>query len=92
MRETRLEKGGERRVLRTDDAGTKLLDAAGRVAAEHGNDRHEMLLAELRAEGWAVVADGHVAPEGATGRPPGNIAGDRGARGPAATASEGEDA
>ena len=92
MRETRLEKGGDRRVLRTDDVGTTVFDAVGAVAAEHGNDRHEMLLEEHRAAGWTVAEDGYVPPAGATGRPPGNVAGDSGADGPAATASSGEDA
>lgn len=71
MRQTRIERdGGEARVLRTDDIGTTLLDGAGSVLAEHGNDRHEMLLAEHQAEGWRVVADEHCAPAGAEPPPP----------------------
>ncbi|TCZ65397.1 hypothetical protein [Roseicella aquatilis] len=81
MRETILERAGSRRVMRTDDAGTVVLDAAGMVAAEHGTDMHEALLAEMAGEGWQVSADGDRAPPGRLARPPGQIAGDSGAPG-----------
>jgi hypothetical protein len=91
MRETLLTRDGDRRVLRTDDRGTTLLDAAGAVAAEHGNDLHEALLERHRAEGWRVEADGHRPPSAAGGLPPG--AREAGARGdPTATVTDGEDA
>lgn len=91
MRETRLERGGARRVLRTDDAGTAVLDgASGTVAEEHGTDRHDELLERHERDGWRVAAEGDVAPPGATGRPPGSVAGDAGEAGPEATASDGE--
>ena len=81
MRRTLLDHdGGARRVLSTDDIGTTVVDAAGQVVAEHGNDRHEMLLAEHLAEGWRVAEDGYRAPAG------------HGASSPAATATDGEDA
>src|SRR3954470_681676 len=81
MRETMFEKAGDRRVMRTDDAGTMVLDASGQVAAEHGTDMHEALLAELRSEGWRVTADGDRAPPAGPARPPGAVAGDSGAPG-----------
>ena len=89
MRETRLEKAGDRRVMRTDDAGTVVLDDAGKVAAEHGTDMHATLLAEHQAEGWQVTADAD-RPPGATGAPPGAVAGDAGAPGIHATANDAE--
>ena len=96
MRETRLTRngGGEARLLRTDDRGTTLLDAAtGHVVAEHGNDRHNMLLAELSAEGWAPAVDDVRAPAAAPGRPPGNLLPERpGETGLDATETDGEDA
>ena len=90
MRETRLERAGECRVMRTDDAGTMLLDGEGKVAGEHGTDRHEMLLAELRADGWQVTADGDRVPPGGPARPPGSVAGDSGAPGLRATENDAE--
>lgn len=88
MRETILERAGDRRVMRTGDAGTVVLDAAGKVAAEHGTDRHEALLAELRDEGWEVRADGNRVPPGGPARPPGAVAGDSGAPGLKATEND----
>ena len=90
MRETRLEKAGDRRVMRTDDAGTVVLDAAGKVVAEHGSDMHATLLEAQQGEGWQVTADGDRAPPGATARPPGAIAGDSGAPGIHATGNDAE--
>lgn len=91
MRRTRLTgPEGRAREMRTDDAGTTVLDEAGRVVAEHGNDRHEALLAEHCDGGWRVTEDGHVAPEGAGA--PGPARQPRGARpgDPAATVADGE--
>lgn len=90
MRETRLDRNGTQRLLRTDDYGTNLLDADGAVLAEHGNDRHEMMLETLAAEGWQVTADHHLPPPNATGRPPGNVTGDHAPRSPTATVTRGE--
>src|SRR3954452_1639207 len=84
-RETTFEKAGDRRVMRTDDAGTVVLDASGKVAAEHGTDMHEALLAELQSEGWRVATDGDRVPPGGPVRPPGAVAGDSGAPGLKAT-------
>lgn len=88
MRETKLERAGDHRVMRTDDAGTVVLDEAGQVASEHGTDMHETLLAEFRAEGWQVAADGDRAPPGGPARPPGAVAGDSGAPGLKATEND----
>ncbi|MBK1660327.1 hypothetical protein [Paracraurococcus ruber] len=88
MRETKLERAGERRLMRTDDAGTVLLGAAGHVVAEHGTDMHEALLAELQDEGWEVQADGDRPPPGAAATPPGAVAGDSGAPGLKATEND----
>ena len=88
MRETRLERAGDRRVMRTDDAGTTVLDHAGKVAAEHGTDMHETLLAEFQADGWQVAADGDRAPPGGPAKPPGAVAGDSGAPGIKATEND----
>ncbi len=90
MRETKLELDGTRRLLRTDDNGTSLLDADGRVLAEHGNDRHEMMLEALESEGWQATADAHLPPPNATGRPPGNLVDDCAPRSPTATVTSGE--
>lgn len=90
MRETRFEKAGDRRVMRTDDAGTVVLDEAGRVAAEHGTDMHEVLLAEMQDDGWEVTADGDRAPPGRPEKPPGQVAGDSGAPGLKATENDAE--
>ncbi len=90
---TRGDGGGERRVLRTDDRGTSVLDGAGAVVAEHGNDRHETLIEDLSAEGWRVEADGHRPPPGAAGLPPGaKDAGGTPRGDPAVTVTDGEDA
>jgi hypothetical protein len=88
MRETRLEKAGERRLMRTDDGGTVVLDANGHVAAEHGTDMHETLLAEFQDDGWEVAADGDRPPPGGPARPPGAVAGDSGAPGIEATGND----
>lgn len=88
MRETKLERSGDRRVMRTDDAGTVLLDDAGKVAAQHGTDMHDTLLAELQDEGWEVAADGDRAPPGRPAKPPGQVAGDSGAPGLKATEND----
>ena len=88
MRETRLEKAGIRRLMRTDDAGTVVLDDAGKVAAEHGTDMHETLLAEFMDDGWRVAADVDRAPPGGPARPPGAVAGDSGAPGLKATEND----
>src|SRR4051812_36098175 len=88
MRETTFEKAGDRRVMRTDDAGTVVLDGSGKVAAEHGTDMHETLLAELQSEGWQVTADGDRVPPGGPARPPGAVAGDSGAPGLKATEND----
>ncbi|WP_165839059.1 hypothetical protein [Roseicella frigidaeris] len=77
-------------MLRTDDAGTLLLDGEGRVAGEHGTDRHAMLLAELGDAGWQVTADGHRVPPGGPAEPPGAVAGDTGAPGLRATETDAE--
>jgi hypothetical protein len=90
MRETQLVKADDRRVVRTDDVGTVVLDAKGQVAAEHGTDMHETLLAAHQDDGWEVTADGHRPPPGATGEPPGAIAGDSGAPGLKATENDAE--
>lgn len=93
MRRTLLDRdGGARRVLSTDDIGTTLLDAAGQVVAEHGNDRHEMLLAEHLAEGWRVAEDGYRAPDASGGPPPGAAPAGRDPSSPVATATDGENA
>jgi hypothetical protein len=92
MRETWLNKGGDRRVLRTDDQGTTLLDGEGFVVQEHGTMRHDMLLEQQRQDGWTVASDDHVAPPAATGRPPGNLAGGPPRRDATATVTDGEDA
>lgn len=89
MRETRLERAEARRVMRTDDAGTVVLDEAGRAAAMHSTDMHEALLAEMREEGWAVTADGHRVPPQGPAKPPGAVAGDSGAPGVKATETDG---
>ncbi|MCB4824360.1 hypothetical protein [Roseicella aerolata] len=88
MRETILEKAGDRRVMRTDDAGTMVLDEAGMVAARHGTDMHETLLASLREEGWQVTADGDRVPPGGPANSPGAVAGDSGAPGLKATEND----
>lgn len=88
MRETRLEKAGIRRLMRTDDAGTVVLDEAGKVAAEHGTDMHETLLAEFMGDGWRVAADADRAPPGGPAKPPGAVAGDSGAPGLKATEND----
>ncbi|MDO9709540.1 hypothetical protein [Paracraurococcus lichenis] len=88
MRETILEKAGDRRVMRTDDAGTVLLDATDHVAAEHGTDMHDVLLAELQDEGWEVAADRDRAPPGRPAKPPPQVAGDSGAPGLKATEND----
>jgi hypothetical protein len=88
MRSTDLEKDAARRVIRTDDRGTLVLDTAGQVVAEHGTDRHALLLEEHRAEGWQVLRDGHVAPEIARAEPPDTTPA-RGS-GPTATVRDGE--
>ena len=88
MRETILEKAGDRRVMRTDDAGTVVLDGAGKVAAQHGTDMHETLLEAMRGEGWQVTADGDRVPHGGPARPPGAVAGDSGAPGLKATEND----
>ena len=93
MRETCLEKAGADRItVRTDDRGTLVLDPSGQVLEEHGNDRHEAALARYRESGWRVASDAAVRPEAAGAQQPASIAGDAGGRGPAATASDGEDA
>ena len=88
MRETKLERAGDHRVMRTDDTGTLVLDDAGKVAAEHGTDMHETLLAEFQAEGWQVEADGDRVPPGGPAKPPGAVAGDSGAPGLQATETD----
>lgn len=83
-------KADDRRVMRTDDAGTVVLDAKGQVAAEHGTDMHETLLAAHQDDGWEVTADGHRPPPGASGEPPPAVAGDSGAPGLKATENDAE--
>lgn len=90
MRETILEKAGDRRVMRTDDAGTVLLDATDHVAAEHGTDMHDAMLEDLQGEGWAVTADGDRAPPGRPAKAPPQVAGDEGAPGIHATGNDAE--
>ena len=71
MRETVLVSGdGQKVTITTDDRGTDVLDAAGRVVGSHGTDRHEELLEKHRQEGWRVVGDGVVAPAQVAGAPP----------------------
>lgn len=69
MRETKLARGEARRVVRTDDAGTTVLDGEGAVVAQHGNDRHDWLLDTHAAEGWSILADGNRAPAAAGNAP-----------------------
>jgi len=71
MRETSLEKagGGTMRIV-TDDRGTDVLDAQGKVAANHGSDRHEEMVEKYQGEGWSVAKDGAVAPAPAADAPP----------------------
>lgn len=83
-------KADDRRVMRTDDAGTVVLDAKGQVAAEHGTDMHETLLAAHRDDGWEVTADGHRPPPGVGDEPPPAAAGDGGAPGLKATENDAE--
>ncbi len=88
MRETTLEKAGDRRVMRTDDGGTVVLDNTGHVAAEHGTDMHETLLAEFQDDGWEVAADGDRPPPNAPARPATAVAGDDGQPGVKATETD----
>ncbi|WP_431268779.1 hypothetical protein [Dankookia sp. P2] len=88
MRETKLERAGDFRVMRTDDTGTLVLDEAGMVAAEHGTDMHEALLEDFQADGWRVESDGDRAPPNGPARPPGAVAGDSGAPGLKATEND----
>ena len=92
MRETLLEKtGADRLTIRTDDRGTLVLDAAGQVLEEHGNDRHEEALDRYRAEGWRYAADDAVRTAGVGGRD-GGTPGLAEGGGPAATVTDGEEA
>lgn len=88
MRETRLEKAGERRLMRTDDAGTVVLDGTGHVASEHGTDMHEALLAEMQDDGWEVRADGDRPPPEGPASTPTAVAGDNGEPGLKATETD----
>lgn len=88
MHKTGLAKDAARREIRTDDIGTSVLDGAGQVVAEHGNDRHDLLLEEHLAAGWRVVEDGHVAPAVARAPAP-DLTPDRGS-GPTRTVRDGE--
>lgn len=71
MRETLLERagGGTMKVV-TDDRGTDVLDAGGKVAATHGTDRHDEMVEKYAEEGWSVAKDGAVAPAAVAGAPP----------------------
>ncbi|MBX9700395.1 MAG: hypothetical protein K2X74_13230 [Acetobacteraceae bacterium] len=90
MRETSLERDGARRRIRTDDRGTSVLDAGGMVQAEHGTDRHDMLLEQHLAEGWRALEDGHAPPAGAADLPPPDLTPERDPGSPTATVRSGE--
>lgn len=70
MRETTLQRDDQVTKVVTDDRGTTVLDAGGFVVREHGADLHEATVADLAAEGWRAVADGHAAPAAVADAPP----------------------
>ncbi|MBW8269279.1 hypothetical protein [Caldovatus aquaticus] len=63
MRETELHGPGQGRLrIVTDDRGTDILDAAGRVIASYGSDRHEEMIARYEEAGWQIASDRAVRP------------------------------
>lgn len=90
MRETLLARdgsGGTMKVV-TDDHGTDVLGADGKVVANHGTDRHDEMVEKYQEEGWSVAGDGAVAPAGTANAPPPDTApAEEG--GPAATVNPG---
>lgn len=84
MRETRLARGGEGLLVRTDDRGTQLRGADDTILAEYGTDQHDRLIEEHRLQGWQPE-------ETRTLRPPGLGGADPNQRPGTAVYSDGED-
>jgi hypothetical protein len=83
MRQTELH-GPDRGRLRivTNDRGTEVLDAEGRVIASYGSDRHEEMIARYEEAGWRVADDRAVRPEILARTPPPPTPGADTVRGP----------